>query len=156
MCCTQRPTTSTLHTHHHHDPPGDVFLMMQTATSTIYAPPLGMKQAQPDPAQASVGHLLSKAYSLPCSTATQGFTQLVAPMNRFQIALDVLLPLLYTPSEVCLQRSSVARHAIQILMIPTAREADPRRVYPLLLVRTSSDWHQPLPVCSVCYVCQGT
>ncbi|EPS99307.1 hypothetical protein FOMPIDRAFT_1024311 [Fomitopsis schrenkii] len=72
---------------------------MQTATSTIYALPLGMKQAQPDPARASVGHLLSKAYSLPCSTATQGFTQLVAPMNRFQIALDVLLPLLYTPSE---------------------------------------------------------
>ncbi|TFY58381.1 hypothetical protein EVJ58_g6456 [Rhodofomes roseus] len=72
---------------------------MQTATSTIYAPPLGMKQAPPDPARASVGHLLSKAYSLPCSTATQGFTQLVPPMKRFQVALDVLLPLLYAPAE---------------------------------------------------------
>ena len=80
--------------------------MMQTATSTIYALPLAMKQAQPDPARASVGHLLSKAYSLPCSTATHGFTQLVAPMNRFQTALDVLLPLLYTPqNEVCCQLS---------------------------------------------------
>ncbi|KAH9915307.1 uncharacterized protein B0H18DRAFT_886034 [Fomitopsis serialis] len=58
-----------------------------------------MKQAPPDLARASVGHLLSKAYSLPCSTATQGFTQLVAPMSRFQVALDVLLPLLYAPAE---------------------------------------------------------
>ena len=130
--------------------------MMQTATSTIYAPPLAMKQAQPDPARASVGHLLSKAYSLPCSTATQGFTQLVAPMNRFQIALDVLLPLLYTPSEVCSQESLEAEHVIQIPAMPPAREADSRRVHPLLALRAPSNWDQPLSVCAPRDIRQGT
>ncbi|KAK0451208.1 uncharacterized protein EV420DRAFT_1561488 [Desarmillaria tabescens] len=47
-----------------------------------------------DPVRASVGHLLSRAYSLPCSTAAQAFIQLVQPTSRFQLALDVLLPLL--------------------------------------------------------------
>ncbi|KIK66064.1 hypothetical protein GYMLUDRAFT_55925 [Collybiopsis luxurians FD-317 M1] len=42
----------------------------------------------------SVHHLLSRALSLPCSTAAQAFTQLVQPTLRFQLALDVLLPLL--------------------------------------------------------------
>lgn len=45
-------------------------------------------------ARASVVHLLSRAYSLPCSTAVQAFLQLVQPTSRFQLALDVLLPLL--------------------------------------------------------------
>jgi len=48
----------------------------------------------PDPVRVSVGHLLSRAYSLPCSTAAQAFTQLVQPTSRFQLALDALLPLL--------------------------------------------------------------
>ncbi|KAK0434259.1 uncharacterized protein EV420DRAFT_1597639 [Desarmillaria tabescens] len=47
-----------------------------------------------DPVRASVGNLLSRAYSLPCSTAAQAFIQLVQPTSRFQLALDVLLPLL--------------------------------------------------------------
>lgn len=47
-----------------------------------------------DPVKASVAHLLTKAYSLPCSTAAQAFTHLVQPMARFQLALDALLPLL--------------------------------------------------------------
>ncbi|KAF9073976.1 hypothetical protein BDP27DRAFT_1416667 [Rhodocollybia butyracea] len=42
----------------------------------------------------SVRHLLSRALSLPCSTAAQTFTQLVQPTLRFQLALDALLPLL--------------------------------------------------------------
>ncbi len=41
----------------------------------------------------SVAHLLSRAYTLPCSAAAQAFTQLVQPIARFQLALDVLLPL---------------------------------------------------------------
>ena len=58
--------------------------------------------AQADPVRVSVGHLLSRAYSLPCSTAAQAFTQLVQPTSRFQLALDALLPLLdtNTPAEV--------------------------------------------------------
>ena len=47
-----------------------------------------------DPVKASVAHLLTKAYSLPCSTAAQAFTHLVQPTARFQLALDALLPLL--------------------------------------------------------------
>jgi hypothetical protein len=55
-----------------------------------------------DPVRASVGHLLSRAFALPCSTAAQAFTQLVQPTARFQLALDVLMPLLdlNTPAEV--------------------------------------------------------
>jgi hypothetical protein len=47
-----------------------------------------------DPVRASVNHLLSRAYGLPCSTAAQAFSQLVQPTSRFQLALDALLPLL--------------------------------------------------------------
>ncbi|KAE9397874.1 hypothetical protein BT96DRAFT_966122 [Gymnopus androsaceus JB14] len=42
----------------------------------------------------SIRHLLSRALSLPCSTAAQAFTQLVQPTLRFQLALDALLPVL--------------------------------------------------------------
>ncbi|KAF8637461.1 hypothetical protein AX17_002806 [Amanita inopinata Kibby_2008] len=58
-----------------------------TATKTPLPPP-------PDPVKASVAHLLTRAYSLPCSTAAQAFMQLVQPTSRFQVALDALLPLL--------------------------------------------------------------
>ncbi|KAL1703995.1 hypothetical protein EV121DRAFT_280696 [Schizophyllum commune] len=47
-----------------------------------------------DPVRASVGHLLQRAYTLPCSTAAQAFAHIVQPIARFQLALDVLLPLL--------------------------------------------------------------
>ncbi|KAJ8075496.1 hypothetical protein PM082_021126 [Marasmius tenuissimus] len=47
-----------------------------------------------DPVRAAVAHLLSKAYSLPCSTAAHSFANLVQPTSRFQLALDALLPIL--------------------------------------------------------------
>ncbi|KII83802.1 hypothetical protein PLICRDRAFT_118985 [Plicaturopsis crispa FD-325 SS-3] len=47
-----------------------------------------------EPLRASVGHLFSRAYDLPCLTAAQAFSQLVPPTSRFQLALDALLPLL--------------------------------------------------------------
>ncbi|PFH50197.1 hypothetical protein AMATHDRAFT_145710 [Amanita thiersii Skay4041] len=47
-----------------------------------------------DAIRASVAHLLTRAYSLPCSTAAQAFAQLVQPTSRFQLALEVLLPVL--------------------------------------------------------------
>jgi len=68
-------------------------------TITALAPPLAMKQSAADPSRASVSHLLTQAYSLPCSTATQAFTQIVQPTSRFQVALDVLLPVLDSPIE---------------------------------------------------------
>lgn len=47
-----------------------------------------------DPTRASVIHFLARAHSLPCSAASQAFMQLVQPTARFQLALDLLLPLL--------------------------------------------------------------
>lgn len=41
-----------------------------------------------------VENLLSQTCMLPCSTVIQAFLQLVEPRQRFQVALDVLLPLL--------------------------------------------------------------
>ncbi|KAA1466853.1 hypothetical protein DENSPDRAFT_768129 [Dentipellis sp. KUC8613] len=63
---------------------------------------------QSDPLRASVGHLLSKAYTMPCSTAAQAFSQLVQPIARFQLALDALLPLLDSPRTELSQRILVA------------------------------------------------
>ncbi|PPR02530.1 hypothetical protein CVT24_001956 [Panaeolus cyanescens] len=54
-----------------------------------------LAQSQPgDSIRASVGHLLNKAFSLPCSTGALAFSQLVQPTSRFQLALDALLPVL--------------------------------------------------------------
>ncbi|KAK2461387.1 hypothetical protein APHAL10511_006611 [Amanita phalloides] len=64
--------------------------VMAAATNLFYSP----DDSDTDPVKASVAHLLTKAYSLPCSTAAQAFTHLVQPMVRFQLALDALLPLL--------------------------------------------------------------
>jgi len=53
-----------------------------------------------DQVHASVSHLLTRAYSLPCSTAAQAFAGLVQPIARFQLALDALLPLLDSAKSV--------------------------------------------------------
>jgi hypothetical protein len=63
-----------------------------SATSTMATLPTQLGPA--DPVRAALSHLLSRAYSLPCSTAAQAFTQLVQPTSRFQLALEALLPLL--------------------------------------------------------------
>jgi hypothetical protein len=63
--------------------------MPSASTRMASLPP---QSASEDPVMASVSHLLSKAYSLPCSTAAQAFNQLVQPTSRFQLALDALLP----------------------------------------------------------------
>ncbi|KAG5721035.1 hypothetical protein E4T56_gene17955 [Termitomyces sp. T112] len=62
-----------------------------------------------DPVRASVKRLLTRAFTLPCSTAAQAYTQIVQPTSRFQLALDALLPLLdpSTPAELA-QRILVA------------------------------------------------
>ncbi|TFK33090.1 hypothetical protein BDQ12DRAFT_691598 [Crucibulum laeve] len=47
-----------------------------------------------DNLRVTLGELLSRAYSHPCTTAAAMFLQLIQPMQRFQVALDALLPLL--------------------------------------------------------------
>ena len=67
---------------------------MQTFLSPVTSSPVLQPLATGDSIRASVGHLLTRAYSLPCSTAALAFNQLVQPTSRFQLALDALLPLL--------------------------------------------------------------
>jgi hypothetical protein len=82
---------------------------MQTAPPLSFAPTPAAPMATPylslnppETVRASVGQLLSRAYSLPCSTAANAFNQLVQPNSRFQLALDALLPLLdMSSSDVC-------------------------------------------------------
>ena len=73
---------------------------MQMAAYYQYSQPLATKQAQVDTLRSSVTHLLTRAQSLPCNTAAQSFTQLVPPISRFQLALDVVLPLLDSSVDV--------------------------------------------------------
>ena len=80
-----------------------------TITTTNFSTTTSTKAAtqfQPltsgDPIRASVAHLLTRAFSLPCSTGAMAFAQLVQPNSRFQLALDALLPILDSnkPAEV--------------------------------------------------------
>lgn len=66
----------------------------------FYPQPLAMKQGPVDPLRSSVVHLLSRAHTLPCSTAAQSYMQLVPATSRFSLALDVLFPLLDSPADV--------------------------------------------------------
>ncbi|KAI5119255.1 hypothetical protein M0805_007258 [Coniferiporia weirii] len=65
---------------------------MQTAT---YRPlPISAPSPAADPVRVSVKHLLVHTHGIPCTAAAQAFVQLVQPVNRFGVALDILLPLL--------------------------------------------------------------
>ncbi|KAH0834233.1 hypothetical protein J3R83DRAFT_11550 [Lanmaoa asiatica] len=71
-----------------------------STASNILSPALPGQISSGDPVRASVAHLLVRAYTLPCSTAAQAFSQLVQPTARFQLALDALLPLLNSSVEL--------------------------------------------------------
>ncbi|KAF9234470.1 hypothetical protein BU15DRAFT_52581 [Melanogaster broomeanus] len=73
---------------------GSRFFPKSPATTNILSPTFSGQISSGDPVRASVAHLLVRAYTLPCSTAAQAFSQLVQPTARFQLALDALLPLL--------------------------------------------------------------
>ena len=82
---------------------------LQTITTTNFSTTTSTKastQSQPltsgDSIRASVGHLLTRAFSLPCSRAAMAVAQLVQPNSQIQLALDALLPILYSnkPAEV--------------------------------------------------------
>jgi hypothetical protein len=87
---------------------------MQPAAFSSLSLPVHM--ASGDPLRASVGHLLARAYALPCSTAAQAFSQLVQPTSRFQLALDALLPLLSSSSEVSAISQTVYR-ALRLTLV---------------------------------------
>ncbi|RPD76948.1 hypothetical protein L226DRAFT_551804 [Lentinus tigrinus ALCF2SS1-7] len=74
--------------------------MMQTAS--YYQAPLAAKQtaSMGDATRASVNHLLAGAFTTPCSTAAHAFMQIVPPLSRFQVTLDVLMPMLDSPVEL--------------------------------------------------------
>ena len=95
--------------------------MMQTAS--FYQPPLAMTQASNAPAgdstRASVNHLLAGACSTPCSTAAQTFVQIVPPLSRFQLALDVLMPMLDAPIEVSPRLLVIVRCAAHLARVST-------------------------------------
>jgi hypothetical protein len=76
----------------------DVMNIMQSVN--LYSQPIAMKPVPVDPLRSSVVHLLSRAYSLPCSAAAQSYMQLVPATSRFSLALDVLFPLLDSPVDV--------------------------------------------------------
>ena len=68
-------------------------------------PGLLMNAHTGDPIGAAVEQLLARGHSLPCSTAAQAFQQMVQPTLRFQLALDVLLPILSSPRSEVRHRS---------------------------------------------------
>ena len=76
--------------------------MMQTAS--FYQPPLAAKPTvqMGDTTRTSVAQLLAGAVATPCSTAAHTFVQIVPPLSRFQLALDVLMPMLDSPGDVSL------------------------------------------------------
>ncbi|KAI0799772.1 hypothetical protein BC629DRAFT_1581421 [Irpex lacteus] len=53
-----------------------------------------------DQLRSSIAHLLTKGLNLPCSAAAQSYNQMVPSTSRFQLALDVLLPLLDSSAEL--------------------------------------------------------
>ncbi|KAF8126289.1 hypothetical protein EV363DRAFT_1268546 [Boletus edulis] len=79
---------------------GSRLFSKSSSASNILAPTFPGQISSGDPVRASVAHLLVRAYTLPCSTAAQAFSQLVQPTARFQLALDALLPLLSSSIEL--------------------------------------------------------
>lgn len=82
-------------------PAAPSLLALASPVAYTPAPPVNINPS--DAVRASVSQLLGRAYSLPCSTAANAFTQLVQPNARFSLALDALLPLLdsNSSSDVC-------------------------------------------------------
>src|ERR1700722_2224023 len=108
--------------------------------ATLSTPVVSPQMPSVDPLKASVRHLLSRAYTLPCSAAAQAFSQLVQPTSRFQLALDALLPLLDVPAQVSgairLHCCSDASHTRD-----QAGPANPCLFYFILTVCTTPDRH---------------
>ena len=125
-----------------------------TITTTNFSTTTSTKAAtqfQPltsgDSIRASVAHLLTKAFSLPCSTGAMAFAQLVQPNSRFQLALDALLPILDSnnSAEVGIW---FCEHTIRQVnyLYPIASPADFSLIYPVFTLCASPCHGQPLQV----------
>ncbi|KAG0698543.1 hypothetical protein DFH29DRAFT_940659 [Suillus ampliporus] len=79
---------------------GSRFFPKSPTPSNFSSQTFPIQKGSGDPTRASVVHLLARAHSLPCSAASQAFVQLVQPTARFQLALDLLLPLLTSPADL--------------------------------------------------------
>ncbi|KAJ3751215.1 hypothetical protein DFH05DRAFT_170076 [Lentinula detonsa] len=69
-------------------------MLSPSMSSSLFSLTPSSSSSPLEPLFSSIRLLLSRALSLPCSTAAQTFTQLVQPTLRFQVALYALLPLL--------------------------------------------------------------
>ena len=125
---------------------GSYILSNMPMQSTVF-PPSHLPSG--DPLRVSVGHLLSRAHALPCSTAARAFAGLVPPTSRFQLALDALLPLLNNSNEVCciLVDAGVIRSDNRCFGI--AFTTHPGFLYSVFLICTPSDFYQPFQICLV-------
>lgn len=128
-----------------------------SSASNILSPTFPGQISSGDPVRASVAHLLVRAYTLPCSTAAQAFSQLVQPTARFQLALDALLPLLNSSVEVSTLLSAPVVHLMFTTSPPvtSARSTHSRFIHLVFNVRSLPDFPQPVQVCSVCYLPKG-
>ena len=117
--------------------------MMQTAS--FYQPPLATTPTSNAPmgdsTRASVNHLLAGACSTPCSTAAQTFVQIVPPLSRFQLALDVLMPMLDAPIEVSSRLLVIMRCAAHTPRVSIADPTHTRVLYIVLTLRAAPDFH---------------
>jgi len=111
----------------------------------------------PPEIRASVGHLLSRALSMPCSTAASAFNQLAQPTARFQLALDALLPILDSNAGVevrisvhLLRSWTNAYRVFRVAACPT----DTRFFHSILALCTLPRHCQPLQVSPLGHVRQ--
>ena len=123
---------------------------MQTAS--FYQPPLAAKPTAQmgDTTRASVAHLLAGAVATPCANAAHAFVQIVPPLSRFQLALDVLMPMLDAPVEVSARLPAIVRRLYGVVwsgareltaraFVSAANPTYTRVIYTVLTIRTSSD-----------------
>ncbi|KAF8153883.1 hypothetical protein B0H34DRAFT_69600 [Crassisporium funariophilum] len=89
-----------------------------TTPSTKAATPQSQQLSSGDSIRASVGHLLVRAFSLPCSTGAMAFAQLVQPSSRFQLALDALLPILDSNASAELAQRILVSFILYSLYVP--------------------------------------
>ncbi|KAF8809862.1 hypothetical protein BYT27DRAFT_7093392 [Phlegmacium glaucopus] len=80
-----------------------------------------------DSIRASVAHLLTRAFSLPCSTGAMAFAQLVQPNSRFQLALDALLPILDSNKPAELAQRILVSFILYSLYVPHPVTVNPFR-----------------------------
>lgn len=111
-----------------------------------------------DSIRASVGHLLTRAFSLPCSTGAMAFAQLVQPNSRFQLALDALLPILDSnkPAEVGIRSCGTQNRERLMTISLIASPADFSLIYSLFTLCASSCHGQPLQVGTLGRLFKGT